>query len=154
MNVVTDLILRTVSTLIATLTTVVIITDRQRRICNAKVELAAQYIESIEHERTDDDPNKEVIKDLKIAEEMIRDIAWSRIARASKIEEVVHISRKLGHVRKKHEKMEALPDVNEHIEAVWKEIERGKFLDLAQRVRKLKVGFVDFVFVGSQKHHS
>ena len=150
MNAATDLLLRTVSTLIATLATVMIITERQRRISNAKIELAARYIERVERERTAADPNKEIVRDLRIAEDIIRDIAWSRVARAAKIEEVIEISRKLGQVRKKHEKMEAQPDAPEHVAAVWREIEEKQFLALAGEVRQLKVGFVDFVFVGSQ----
>jgi len=151
MNAVSDLVLRTLSTLIATLATVIIITERQRRINNAKIELAAHYIESIDHEQSGPDLCKDVIRDLQNAEELIHEIAWGRIARASKIDEVVQLTRKLAHERRKHEKLEKNPAVPDHTEPVLKEIEARKFAALANRVRSLKISFVDFVFIDMGK---
>jgi hypothetical protein len=148
MNPVTDLILRTLSTLIATLATVAIITERQRRINNARIELAARYLESIKNGKPNDDPGKEIVRDLKLAEEMIREIAWSRIARVAKIDEVMHISRKLAHARREHERLEERASAAELDAAIAKEVENQRFLKLAADVRELKTSFIDFVFVG------
>lgn len=154
MNALSDLVLRTLSTLIATLATVVIITERQRRINNAKIELAARYIESIDHEQSGADLCMDVVKDLRNAEELIREIAWGRIARASKIDEVVHITRKLDHQRRKHEKLAKNPDTPDHATPVLREIEEKKFQVLAAGVRSLKVSFIDFVFIDIGKKAS
>jgi hypothetical protein len=151
MNVVSDLVLRTLSTLIATLATVIIITERQRRINNAKIELAARYIESIDHEPSGADLCKDVVKDLRSAEELIREIAWGRISRASKIDDVVQITRKLAHERRKHEDLEKNPAVPDHAKPVLGEIENKKFQVLGARVRSLKISFIDFVFIDTGK---
>jgi len=147
MNAVSDFVLRTLSTLTATLATVVIITERQRRINNAKIELTARYIESIDHDMPGADPCLVVVKDLRNAEELIQEIAWGRIARASKIDEVVQITRQLDHERRKHEKLAKNPDTLDHVTPVLREIEEKRFQDLAASVRMLKVSFIDFVFI-------
>jgi uncharacterized protein YfdQ (DUF2303 family) len=149
MSTFSDLILRTVSTLIATLTTVIIITERQRRINNAKIELAAHYIESIDDEAPGPDLCKGVIKDLHTAEELIRQITWGQISRASKIDDVVRITRKLERERQKHEKLQKKAELADPGEPVRQEIERKKFEGLAARVRALKISFIDFVFIGT-----
>jgi hypothetical protein len=149
--VISDLVLRSLSTLAATLTTVIIITERQRRINNAKLELAARYIESIDHEHAPEGRCKDVIKDLTNAEELIREITWGQIARASKIDEVVRVTRKLAHQRRKHEKLEKNSDVPEREAHVLREIEEKKFEDLAMHVRALRISFIDFVFITSGK---
>jgi len=151
MSAVSDLILRTLSTLIATLATVVIITERQRRINNAKIELAARYIESIDQERSGSGICKDVVKDLRNAEELIHEIAWGRIARASKIDDVVQITRKLAHERQKHEKLEKNAEMTGDATPVLREIEDKKFEALATRVRSLEISFIDFVFISSGK---
>src|SRR5258708_26129426 len=138
-DVIQQLLVRTSATLIATLTTVVIITERQRRITNAKIELAARYIETIEADCISSDPGKEVIKDIKIAEEMMRDVAWTRVARASKIEKALQISRKLSHVRKKYQRLRESADVNARAEAIRNEIEEKKVHDLAPGVHEINV---------------
>ena len=147
MTAIDDFILRTGSTLVATLLTVLIITERQRRIANAKVDLAAQHIQVIEHDISLPGDYKTVVKDIELAEELLNDVVWSRVASTSKIENVVHITRKLAHVRHKHEKLEVGPDTTTRDAVLAKEIAEKKFTALANDVRTLKVSFVDFVFV-------
>jgi hypothetical protein len=152
-NPLLDLVLRTVSTLIATLATVAIITERQRRMNNARIELAARYIESLEHTHPSKDPCKDVVRDLKLAQVLIRDIAWGRVARASKIEDVVRINRRLAHVLHKHERLEAdpSPSAGQFVES---EVANGRFADMATEVRGLKISFVDFIFIDTGNHRS
>lgn len=147
MTVTADFLLRTGSTLVATLLTVLIITERQRRIANAKVELAAQHLQVIEHDCAAPGKYKTVVKDIELAEELLNDVVWSRVASTTKIEDVVHITRKLAHVRHKHEKLEDNPDATGRDAILAGEIEEKKFSALANEVRTLKVSFVDFVFV-------
>ena len=149
MSTLTDLILRSLSTLIATLTTVIIIAERQRRINNAKIELAAHYVGSIDEEAIGPGLCKDVVKDLRTAEELIREITWGQISRASKIDDIVRITRKLAHERQKHEKLQGNSELTNPTEPVRLEIERKKFQNLAGRVRALKISFIDFVFIGA-----
>jgi hypothetical protein len=153
-NAFEDLILRTLSTLIATLITVVIIAERQRRINNAKIELAARYIESIDQAQAGADLCKDVVRYLRYAEELIQEISWGRIARASKIDDVVQISRKLAHERHKHETLEKNLNVSDRENPVQTEIEDKKFEVLGGRVRSLKISFIDFIFIASGRKHS
>ena len=147
MTITLDFFLRTGSTLVATLTTVLIITERQRRIANAKVELAARHIQVIEQECKLPGHSKQVVKDLKLAEALLHDVVWSRVANTSKIDEVMHVTRSLAHIRHKHETLEAEPDTAKRDAVLATEIAEGKFLALADKIRTLKISFVDFVFV-------
>ena len=143
-----DLCLRTISTLIATLTTVVIIAERQRRINNAKIELAAHFIESIRAEEPDCTICKDLVKELQYAEMLISQISWGHISRAAKIEDIVQITRKLAHERQKHEKLQKKDppvDANE----IRVEIKSGKFEELSAKVRMLRINFIDFLFIGN-----
>jgi len=149
MSTLSDLILRTLSTLIATLTTVIIIAERQRRINNAKIELAAHYVGSIDDEAVGPELCKDVVKDLRTAEELICEITWGQISRASKIDDIVRITRKLAHERQKHEKLMRNSELANPTEPVRLEIERKKFEHLAGRVRALKISFIDFVLIGA-----
>jgi hypothetical protein len=148
MSLISQLGVRTVSTLIATLTTVIIITERQRRISNAKIELAARYLDGIDHETAGSDLCKQVVQDLENADELIREITWGQISRASKIDEVVRITRKLAHEIHLHRQLEERCDLTNPADPLRDEIEHRKFHSLASSVRALKISFIDFIFIG------